>query len=138
MDNTNSRRHSLYIQILNQFSSQQKNPVLTQRKSISAFPLVSVHIAKFAYGKVENPEKHYMGKDCVKVFCDFIENEAKRLYRMFSEKSMEPLTPEEWRKFNRVKKCPYASKNFKNMTPKLEIIVIILDNIEDLLIEAVM
>ena len=36
--------------------------------------------SKFAYGKVENPLKLYRGKDCVEVFCDYVENEVKRLY----------------------------------------------------------
>ena len=40
----------------------------------------------FAYGKVENPLKLYRGEDCVKVFCDYVENEVKKLYHMFPEK----------------------------------------------------
>ena len=42
--------------------------------------------SKFAYGEVGNPMKLYRGEGCVKVFCDYISNEARRLYHMFSEK----------------------------------------------------
>ena len=69
--------------------------------------------SKFAYGKVENPLKLYRGEDCVKVFCDYVENEAKRLYHMFPEKSMKCLTKEEWREFNRATKCHICSKGFE-------------------------
>ena len=41
---------------------------------------------KFAYGEAGNPMKLYRGEDCVKVFCDYISNEARRLYHMFPEK----------------------------------------------------
>ena len=51
--------------------------------------------SKFAYGKVENRLKLYKGEDCVEVFCDYIEKEAKRLYHMFPEKPMKHLTHEE-------------------------------------------
>ena len=36
----------------------------------------------------------------MEVFCNHLEEEAKRLYCMFSENLMEPLTSEEWREFN--------------------------------------
>ena len=51
--------------------------------------------SKFAYGEVKNPLKLYRGGDGVELFCDYIINEAKRLYHMFPEKLMEPLTPEQ-------------------------------------------
>ena len=47
--------------------------------------------SKFSYGKVKkNPLKLYRGKNCVKGFWDYIENEAKRLCHMFTEKLMKP------------------------------------------------
>ena len=42
--------------------------------------------SKFTYGEVGNPLKLQRGEDCVKVFCDYIFNEARRLYHMFPEK----------------------------------------------------
>ena len=69
--------------------------------------------SKFAYGKVENPIKLYRENDCVEVFCDYISNEARRLYHMFAEKPMKPLTREQWRKFNRATKCHICLKGLK-------------------------
>ena len=87
--------------------------------------------SNFAYGEVENPLKLYRGEDCVEVFCDYIVNEAKRLYHMFSEKPMMRLTHKEWREFSQVRTCHICFKGFEELK-RLEIIAIILDNIEDL------
>ena len=73
----------------------------------------------FAYGKVEKPLKLYRGEDCVEVFCDYLENEAKRLYHMFSEKPMNRLTHEEWREFNQARKCHICFKEFQELNPKV-------------------
>ena len=51
--------------------------------------------SKFAYGKVENLIKLYRSYDCVKVFCDYICNEARRLCHVFLEKLMKILTREQ-------------------------------------------
>ena len=48
--------------------------------------------SKFAYGEVKNPLKLYIGKDCLEKFCDYIRQEAHRLYHMFPENPMDPLT----------------------------------------------
>ena len=81
----------------------------TPKKSINTFHLVSVY-SKFAYGDVKDPLKLYRGRYCVEVFCDYVENEAKRLYHMFPEKPMNCLTREEWREFNQVSKCDICFK----------------------------
>ena len=73
----------------------------------------------FAYGKVENPSKLYGGEDCIEVFCDYIEKEAKRLHHMFPEKPMEPLAREEWREFNRARKCDICFKTFEDNDIKI-------------------
>ena len=60
--------------------------------------------SKFTYGKVENPLRLYRGaahpasggEDCVAKFCEYIKEEAHRLYHMFPEKPMDPLTKEQW------------------------------------------
>ena len=39
--------------------------------------------SKFAYGKVETALKLYRAKDCVKVFCDYISNESRRLHHAY-------------------------------------------------------
>ena len=73
----------------------------------------------FAYGKVENSLKLYRGEGCVKVFCDYVENEVKRLYHIFPEKPMNHLTREEWREFNRARKCQICFRKFKEDNPKV-------------------
>ena len=75
--------------------------------------------SKFAYGEVENPLKLYRGEDCVEVFCDYVENEVKRLYHMFPEKPMKPLTSAQWREFNRARKCHICLKEFQELNPKV-------------------
>ena len=62
--------------------------------------------SKFAYGEVPNPLKLYRGVNCRRAFCDYVKEEARRFYHMFSKKPMEPLTSEEWNGYNRVTKCP--------------------------------
>ena len=87
------------------------NPKESYTKEINQhIPFGFCVYSKFAYGAVENPLKLYRGKNCVEVFCDYIENEVKRLYHMFPEKPMNRLTHEEWRKFNRARKCHICFK----------------------------
>ena len=98
MGKTNSRFHSLCIDfeaILEQIEAPEPNPERSYTK------VNNHHIAsgfcvnnKFAYGKAENPIKLYRGKDYVEVFCNYISDEPRRLYRMFPEKPMKPLIPE--------------------------------------------
>ena len=57
--------------------------------------------SKFAYGDVDNPLRHYRGKDCIETFCNYIKEEAHRLYHMFPEKPMDPLTKKQWKKYKR-------------------------------------
>ena len=52
--------------------------------------------SKFAYGHVEEPLKLYRDKDCVEKLCDHIKQEVHRLYHMFPEKPMDPLTNSQW------------------------------------------
>ena len=70
-------------------------------------------VLTLAYGEVEDPLRLYRGKDCVEVFCNHIEEEAKRLYHMFSQKLMELLMPEQWREFGRVRECHICLECFK-------------------------
>ena len=84
---------------------------------------------KFAYGEVENPLKLYRGEDCVEVF----PNEARRLYHMFSKKPVKHLNREQWREIIIEQlSARFSSKNLRYRTQRLEIIVIILGNIENL------
>ena len=73
----------------------------------------------FAYGEVENPLKLYRGKDCVEVFCNYIKEETKRLYHMFPEKPMKPLTSKEWKEYDKATKCHICYKSFEGLNPKV-------------------
>ena len=55
--------------------------------------------SKFAYGDVDNPLRTYRGKDCIETFCNYIKGEAHRLYHMFPELPMDPLTKKQWKKY---------------------------------------
>ena len=57
--------------------------------------------SNFAYGDVDNPLRTYRGKDCIETFCNYIKGEARRLYHMFPELPMGPLTKKQWKKYKR-------------------------------------
>ena len=106
--------------ILNPKKVIESNPKKPYTKEInqhvpSGFCVNSV----FIYGEVENPLKLYRGEDCVKVLCDYIENEVKRLYYMFPEKPMNHITREEWKESNQARKCHICFKEFKEDNPKV-------------------
>ena len=75
--------------------------------------------SKFAYGDVDDPLKLYRGEDCVEKFCDHIKQEAHRLYHMFPEKPMDPLTNRQWKSYKRVSKCHICYKPFNFKDPKV-------------------
>ena len=68
--------------------------------------------SKFAYGKVKDPLKLYRGKDCVEKFCDYVKREAHRLYHMFPELSMIPLSIRQWKKYKKSTICHICYKPF--------------------------
>ena len=68
--------------------------------------------SKFAYGEVKDPLKLYRGKDCLEKFCDYIRQEAHRLYQMFPEKPMDPLTRKQWKKYKKSTICHICFKPF--------------------------
>ena len=125
MTSINLRFRSLCMQTsLNRFLSQLNLPNLIQKNCtlkllMSTFPLAFAFIVRFAYGKVENPLKLYRGEDCVEVLCNYISSEACRLYHMFPEKRMKPLTHEEWREFSRAATCHICFKGFKQDDVKI-------------------
>ena len=68
--------------------------------------------SKFAYGEVKDPLKLYRGKDFPEKFCDYVRKEANRLYHMFPKKPMDPLTPKQWKKYNKASRCHICFKKF--------------------------
>ena len=75
--------------------------------------------SKFAYGEVEDPLKLYRGKDCIETFCNYIKGEAHRLYHMFPEKPMDPLTKKQWKKYKKETKCHICYKPLTLRDPKI-------------------
>ena len=61
--------------------------------------------SKFAYGYIDNLLRTYRGKDCIETFCNYIKEEAHRLYHMFPELPMDPLTKKQWKKYKQSTKC---------------------------------
>ena len=64
------------------------------------------------YKEIKDPLRLYRGKDCLEKFCDYIRQEANRLYHMFPEKPMDPLTPKQWKKYNKASGCHIFYKQF--------------------------
>ena len=75
--------------------------------------------SKFAYGDIDNPLRLYRGKDSIKTFCNYIKEEAHRLYHMFPELPMDPLTEKQWKKYKKVTKCHICYKPFTLRDPKV-------------------
>ena len=75
--------------------------------------------SKFAYGDVDNPLRLYRGKDCIGTFCNYIKGEPHRLYHMFPEKLMDPLTKKQWKKYKKATKCHICYKPFIQMNLKV-------------------
>ena len=74
--------------------------------------------SRFAYGEVKDPEVSYGGKDCIKTLCEHFTSEASRLYHMFPEKPMDPLTVKELIEYKRSTKCHICFKKFSSKDPK--------------------
>ena len=75
--------------------------------------------SKFAYGDVDDPLRTYRGKDCIETFCNYIKGEAHRLYHMFPELPMDPLTKKQWKKYKKATKCHICYKPFTLRDPKV-------------------
>ena len=75
--------------------------------------------SKFAYGDVDNPLRTYRGKDYIETFCNYIKGEAQRLYHMFPELPMGPLTKKQWKKYKRSIKCHICYKPFTQTNLKV-------------------
>ena len=55
----------------------------------------------FSYGDVNDPLKLYRGEYCFEKFCKHLKQEAYRLYHLFPEKPMTPLTNKQWKSIRR-------------------------------------
>ena len=75
--------------------------------------------SKFAYGDVDNPLRTYRGKDCIETFCNYIKRKMHRLYYMFPELPIDPLTKKQWKKYKQSTKCHICYKPFTLRAPKV-------------------
>ena len=75
--------------------------------------------SKFAYGNVNDPLKLYRGKECVETFCNHVNKEARRLYHMFPELPMEPLTRKQFKRYKEATRCHICYKPFTLRDPKV-------------------
>ena len=69
--------------------------------------------SEFAHGEVSDPIVLYRGKDCIEKFCKHVISEAKRLYGVYPEVPMKPLTKEQRREHSRAKTCHICLNQFK-------------------------
>ena len=73
----------------------------------------------FAYEDVDNLPRTYRGKDCIETFWNYIKGEAGRLYHMFPELPMGPLTKKQWKKYGKATKCHICYKPFTQTNLKV-------------------
>ena len=73
-----------------------------------------MHLQQVAYGEVNDPLTIYRGKDCVEKFCEYIRQEAHRLYNMFPEKLMDPLTKKQLKLYENGSRCHICFKQFNS------------------------
>ena len=88
-------------------------------KLINTRHLVGVFTASLLTEMVDNLLRTYRGKDCIETFCNYIKGEARRLYHMFPELPMGPLTKKQWNKYKRSTKCHICYKPFTLKDPKV-------------------
>ena len=75
--------------------------------------------SKFTNEKLRIHLKLYRGKDCIEKFCDYIRQEAHRLYHKFPEKPMDPLTKKQWKRYKCSTACHICFKPFNYKEPKV-------------------
>ena len=75
--------------------------------------------SEFANGRVENPLKLFGGKDCVKKFCKHVIGEARRRYRSFRKKPMDPLTKAQLKKYEEARIFHICFKPFNGENSKV-------------------
>ena len=75
--------------------------------------------SKFAYGYIDNLVRLYGSKDCIETFCSYIKGEAHRLYHMFPEEPMDPLTKKQWKKYKQSTNCHICYKPFTQTNLKV-------------------
>ena len=123
--------------------SCQNNPneSYTERKAMHEPCGYSLDLVS-SFDSKQNKHSFYRGRECIEKFCKDLKELATKIIN-YKEKEMIPLTDKENKFYEEQKECHICQKEFcydkneeKNLkyTKKLEIIVIIQDNLEELLI----
>ena len=95
-----------------------------------------------SFDSKEDKPSFYRDNDCIKKFCSELKELGTKVVN-YEQKEMTPLTDDENRYYEEHKYATYAEKHFVmiknkkrdlNYTKKLEIIVILQENLEELLI----
>ena len=60
-----------------------------------------------------------MLQDVTVLICDYIKEEAHRLYHMFPEKPMDALTKKQWKRYEKASRCHICFKPFNSKDPKV-------------------
>ena len=128
--------------LLKQQSCQNNpNESYTERKAIHEPCGYSLDLV-CSFDSKEDKHSFYKGNDCIKKFCSELKELGTKVVN-YEQKEMTPLTDDENRYYEEHKYATYAEKHFVmiknkkrdlNYTKKLEIIVILQENLEELLI----
>ena len=129
------------LQIKEQSGQNNLNESYTERKAKHEPCGYTLSLIS-SFDSRENKRNFYRGKGCIKRFCSDLKELATKIIN-YKEKEMIPLTDNENKFYEEQKNVTYVKKGFVmikmkkrnlNYTKKLEIIVIIQENLEELLI----
>ena len=129
------------LPIKQQSCRNNPNDSYTERKAIHEACDYSLDLVK-SFDSKQNKHSFYGGKDCTKKFSKDLKEHATKIIN-FKEKDMIPLTDKEIKFYEEQEVCHICKKGFfydKNekinlsYIKKLEIIVIVQENLEELLI----
>ena len=105
--------HADFEVILQPIQGPNTNPEESYMSEVNRYvPSGYCIYSKFAYGEVKDPLTIYRGKDCIEKFCEYIKKEAHRLYNMFPELLMDPLTKKQWKQYDKSSRCHICFKPF--------------------------
>ena len=116
--------------LLKKINTCQNNPenFYTDKKAThrsSGYSLVTC----CSFDESKNEQKYFRGKDCIKIFCKDLKDQAMKLIN-YEKKEVIPLTDKEKESHENQQICHICEKEFSQII-KSEIIVIILENIEE-------
>ena len=104
-----------YKDKMNQLKTDRKGKESYTEKINKHIPSGWCVYSKFAYGEIPDPLKACRGKDCVERFIEHIEAETKRLYEMYPQQEMIPLTDVLKREHDEAEKCHICMKTFDDL-----------------------